>query len=70
LKVLMHEELDMQMRATAISPKDKEGGIHHGWMRGRIEDAIERLQEADKALREMKDYEEKQAARRAAKAKR
>lgn len=69
LKELMHEELDMQMRATAISPKDKEGGIHHGWMRGRVEDAIGRIMEADKSLRELKAYEEKQAARRAAKAK-
>lgn len=70
LRQLMREELDMQMRATAISPKDSSGGIHHGWMRGRIEDAIGRIMEADKQLRELKAYEDRQAARRLTRANR
>jgi len=63
LNVLLQEELDMQMRATKISPKDTEGGIHHGWMRGCVEEAIARLQEADKYFRELKAFETRLAER-------
>lgn len=70
LEELKRDELRMQMRSTAITPRDAEGGIHHGWMRGRVEEAQYRIERANTNLRELQEYEEKQAAKQAAKAKR
>lgn len=68
LEALKRDELAMQMRANATVPRDPEGGIHHGWLRGRYEEAQYRIGRADAHIKELREWDEKEAKRKAKKA--
>lgn len=67
LEELKRGELAMQMHANSISPRDVEGGIHHGWLRGRYEEAQYRIARADGHIKEIREWDKKEADRKAKK---
>jgi hypothetical protein len=68
LETLKRDELTMQMRANATVPRDPEGGIHHGWLRGRYEEAQYRIGRADAHIKEPEGQEAERKAKKAGQA--
>jgi len=64
LEKRMREEADMQSAANARTPRDVDGGIFHGGLRGRVQEAQHQIKRARKNLGELKIWEEREAARK------
>ena len=68
LEKMMREQADMQAAANAKDPRDVDGGMFHGGIRGRVQEAQHQIKRAKAALEELKKWEAQEARRLAAKA--
>ncbi len=66
LEKLMRDQADMQSAANRKEPRDVQGGIFHGGIRGRVQEAQHQIARARASLSELKKWDAQQARKKQA----